>query len=80
MRKLNNSEKYTALSALFLYQEKDREVLIRAVRPEMLKKRGRKCRIEIRMIPTKALLRHLAVRSPNVKLTGCAQTESETKK
>ena len=73
MQKLNNSEKYTALSSLFLLQGRDMEVLIRAIRPEMLKKRGRKCRIGIRSIPTKALLRHLAARVPNVELRGNQQ-------
>ena len=60
--KLNNSEKYTALSALFLFQAQEKEFLIRTIRPEMLKKRGRKCRVGIRRIPNKALLRHLAAR------------------
>jgi hypothetical protein len=67
--KLNNSEKYTALSALFFFQERDKQVLLRAIRPEMLKKRGRKCRIEIRRIPNKALLRHLTARVPNLNST-----------
>ena len=54
--------KYTVLSALFLKQDMEREIIFRKCAMERVKKRGRKARRNIRIMPRKALERHLEKR------------------
>ncbi len=63
-------DRYLLLSCLFLKQENERKLIFYAIAKNMMHKRGRKARTQIRAIPSKALIRHLSKRVPNVKLSG----------
>lgn len=71
-------DRYTAISGLLLKQDVERQMIFFEFSKNMLRKRGRKSRNNIRRIPRNALIRHLSNRLKENKLTTKADLHSNT--